>query len=296
MTVRPSTDDAVAWAEEGLGLSLETWQAKVMTSTARRFVLLACRQSGKSSISAARAAWDAASAPGSVTLMLSSTLRQSVLLAEKAARVLERHALLAKSTTQRLELQNGAVVHVLPGDDPDKLRGFTADLVVLDESGYVRRAMAAAIYPALVARQGRLAALSTPGGTSGLLYDLWTSEGVERLRVPASEVTHLDQDFIADLRLRLGPLARAELDAEFLSGSGGLFHEKVLEAMFGSEIPEPVAPEVPPSSEELERLRRRAEFEASLDPKTGRRIRTYDPKTGETFLGPRRITLRALSQ
>src|SRR5262249_31641140 len=59
------------------GLSADPWQSRFLRSPPPRTLALCSRQSGKSTAAAALALWTALCRPGSLTLLLSPTLRQS---------------------------------------------------------------------------------------------------------------------------------------------------------------------------------------------------------------------------
>src|SRR5262245_47026217 len=63
-----------------IGIEPDPWQERVLRSEKRQFLLLASRQSGKSMTSALLALHEAVYTPGSLTLIVSPTERQSKLL------------------------------------------------------------------------------------------------------------------------------------------------------------------------------------------------------------------------
>lgn len=70
--------DPVAFAVEALGLVPDEWQANVLRSPSKRLILLCSRQAGKSTVAAILAIHQAVFVPGSLTLVVSPSLRQSV--------------------------------------------------------------------------------------------------------------------------------------------------------------------------------------------------------------------------
>ena len=79
------------------------------------------------------------------------------------------------------------------------MRGHTADLLMVDELGFARPDLTAAILPMLQTP----VAISSPNGPTGLLYELSRAEGAEVIRVPAGEVSHFDPAVVAEIRGRL---------------------------------------------------------------------------------------------
>jgi len=117
---------AVALMTQAVG-GIDPWQASVLTSSADRQLLLCCRQSGKSSTCACLALHVAMSQPGSLTLLLSPSLRQSQELFKKvqdAYRTLGYPAPLLAESALRYELDNGSRIIALPGTEGN-IRGYS---------------------------------------------------------------------------------------------------------------------------------------------------------------------------
>src|SRR5437879_4045474 len=75
--VKPDEQDAADWAREKLGFAADAAQERVLQSRSRRVILNCTRQWGKSTVSAAKAVHQAWTVPGSLTLVMSPTARQS---------------------------------------------------------------------------------------------------------------------------------------------------------------------------------------------------------------------------
>jgi hypothetical protein len=197
--------DPVAWAQDALRLELDGWQRQIMRSASDRLVVVAARQSGKSVITGAKAAFEAQTRPGLRVVVIAPSFRQAGLLADKIEDALTSSGARPTRKREALSLPNGSRVVILPGDRASTVRGHTADLLVVDELGFARPDLTAAILPMLQASGGRLVAISSPNGPAGLLYELSRAEGVEVISVPAAEVSHFDPAAVAEIRGRLGP-------------------------------------------------------------------------------------------
>src|SRR5438552_5484175 len=109
------------------GMLPEPWQERVLRSRPLRALLCCCRQAGKSSTAAAAAVHEALYQPGSVTLMLAPSQRQSNELLRKArdfVTVLEPRVVLTAESQQSLELANGSRILSLPARE-GTIRGFS---------------------------------------------------------------------------------------------------------------------------------------------------------------------------
>src|SRR5918998_4943847 len=125
---------------EAAGFVPDPWQLELLRSTSRRLLVNVSRQSGKSTATAALALHGALFDPGSLTLLVSASLRQSGELFRKVVKFYEalgRPIAAVEDSAQTLALANGSRVVSLPGN-PDKIRGFSAPrLIVVDESAQV---------------------------------------------------------------------------------------------------------------------------------------------------------------
>jgi hypothetical protein len=181
--------DPVALARS-LGFDPDPWQMDVLRSDAKRRLLLACRQAGKSTTTAALALHRALFSPDSLVLLVSPSQRQSSELFRKVTALLRRvepPPLLVEDNRLSFVLGNGSRVVSLPGSE-QTIRGFSApDLIIEDEAARVDDDLHAAIRPMLSVSDGTLILLSTPFGRRGHFYDAWAEggDGWERYRITA---------------------------------------------------------------------------------------------------------------
>jgi hypothetical protein len=163
------------------GLDPDPWQRDFLRCADRQVLLNCCRQSGKSTATAARALHEALFLPRSLILLLSPTQRQSGELFRK---VRDAYGALGRPipavsdapSEARLELANGSRVIGLPGDEAT-IRGFSRPaLLLIDEAAKVPDALYRAVRPMLAVSRGRLVCLSTPFGQRGFFFREWHSE------------------------------------------------------------------------------------------------------------------------
>ncbi len=133
------------------GIQPDPWQRNVLRSRERQLLLNCCRQAGKSTVISALALHQALMTGESTILLLSPSLRpigelfHKVLLNYQAI----GRPLKATSETQlKLELGNGARILCLPGQD-ETIRGFSPDLLVIDEAARVADDLYKSVRPML---------------------------------------------------------------------------------------------------------------------------------------------------
>jgi len=224
------------------GLELDPWQREAAESGAAQIILLASRQSGKSTVTAVMAAHTAAARPRSLTLILSPSQRQSQ---ELFRTVKATHAALgaaAPAATQdaalSLVLANGSRIVALPGKE-QTIRGFSGvDLLIEDEAARVPDPLYEAIRPMLAVSGGRIVLLSTPWGKRGHFHRVWT-EGVgwHRLEVAAPDCPRISAAWLAAERAAVPDFVfRQEYLVEFVEAEGSYFAYDDIRAALDSAV------------------------------------------------------------
>ncbi len=203
------------------GMTPDPWQRRLLGNPARQVLLNCSRQAGKSRTVAALAVHTAVFRPGSLTLLVSPSLRQSTELFRKVMdgyQALGRPVAARAATQTRLELTTDARVVCLPGRE-DTIRSFGGvDLLVIDEAARVPDDLYRAVRPMLAVSQGRLVCLSTPFGRRGFFYRAWSDADAswQRVQVPWHECPRIAPEFIAEERRALGDAwVRQEYETSF---------------------------------------------------------------------------------
>jgi hypothetical protein len=224
------------------GVLPDPWQADVLRSPARQILLNCCRQSGKSTVTAALAVHTALYHPGSLVILLAPSQRQSLELFRKVTsfyRVAGAVDLEAESA-QRLELPNGSRLVALPGN-PETTRGFSAPaLVIIDEAAFTTDELAYAVRPMLATSGGRFVAMSTPFGRRGWFHDAWSDggDGWQRVKITAHECPRITPDFLESERRALPPHRYAsEYECAFVDTDDAVFPSDLVAASIRANMP-----------------------------------------------------------
>jgi hypothetical protein len=214
--------DPSRFAKEALGVRPDPWQDTVLRSTSRRMLLNCSRQAGKSTVTSILGLHHALSRPGSVSLLVSPSDRQSAELFRKVVGYLERVPNAPRRTedsARSLQLANGSRVLALPSS-ADTIRGFTPSLVIGDEAAFFESdAVYAAVRPMLIVSGGRLVLLSTPNGRRGFFHAAWTDESGEweRFNITADQCPRIRaEDLERERRSLPAWLFRQEYACEFV--------------------------------------------------------------------------------
>jgi hypothetical protein len=217
-----------------VGIEPDPWQVEVLASEHPRKILCCGRQTGKSTVAAILALHKALTQPGSVVLVVAPGERQAKLLFSKAASLYRQAGYPLPAHSERrtgLELSNGSVIEALPAVERT-VRGFSVDLLVVDEAAAVLDLDYHGILPALIATQGEQVLLSTPRGKRGFFHELWHSgDDWQRVMVRSDEVSRIRaQDLDVFRHTMPEQFFRQEFYCEWLETDGSLFSYDDIEA------------------------------------------------------------------
>jgi hypothetical protein len=210
-----------------VGIIPDEWQVEVLASEHPRKILCCGRQTGKSTVAAILAIHKALTCPGSTVLVVAPGERQAKLLFSKAKRLYEQagHPLPAHSERRTgLELSNGSIIEALPAVERTT-RGYSVDLLVVDEAAGVPDQDYHGILPALIATQGEQVLLSTPRGKRGFFWELWhADDDWQRVMVKSDEVARIRPEDLEVFRATMPEqFFQQEFYCEWLDTEGALF-------------------------------------------------------------------------
>jgi Terminase large subunit, T4likevirus-type, N-terminal len=210
-----------------VGIDPDEWQVEVLASDHPRKILCCGRQTGKSTVAAILAIHKALTEPGSTTMIVAPGERQAKLLFSKALRLYKQAGYPLPAHSERrtgLELSNGSVIEALPAVERTT-RGYSVDLLVVDEAAAVPDMDYHGILPALIATQGEQVLLSTPRGRRGFFWELWHSDDDwQRMMVRSDEVERIRTEDLEVFRASMPEqFFQQEFFCEWLDTEGSLF-------------------------------------------------------------------------
>jgi hypothetical protein len=219
-------DDPVEFARS-VDLAPDPWQVEVLASKHPRKILCCGRQTGKSTVAAILAIHKALTRPGSTVLVVAPGERQAKLLFSKALSLYRQAGYPLPAHSERrtgLEISNGSVIEALPAVERTT-RGYSVDLLVVDEAAAVPDMDYHGILPALIATQGEQVLLSTPRGKRGFFHELWHSgDDWQRVMVRSDEVGRIREEDLEVFRHTMPEqFFRQEFYCEWLDIEGSLF-------------------------------------------------------------------------
>lgn len=216
------------------------WQEDYLKET-RDSVILKGRQVGASTAGSVVAIRRARYYPGSLVAIVSPSLKQSTEVKERAKGgliALGEH--LVRDSSSTIELRNRSRIMSLPGS-PKSVRGWSADLLILDEAAFIEDETFVAARATVAATGGRTIVQSTPMGPFGAFYELWQDPDPRwaKFRVRSDEVPTITPAFLASEKATMTPEKYTqEYEADFVNPGLGLIDPDRLRELTGEE-PDP---------------------------------------------------------
>lgn len=222
-----------------VGWPLADWQTRAMRLEARTTCVVAPRQTGKSRSVAVLAAHRAFTTPNVFVLIVSASDESAIRLLGVVRDLVTGSPLLAGSVVDEqsrvVRLSNGSVIRSVSASERS-VRGWTADLLILDECQSIPEAIFDAAQPTTAAREhARTVLCGTAGVPIGRFYDAvasgldHSSPYVRSFVWKLKDAKWISKDAIEAARLLLPPMQfAAEYEGKWASSADAMFPLELL--------------------------------------------------------------------
>jgi len=173
--------DEVEFAKRILSFTPYPYQTQFLHDGSRKIVDCCGRQVGKTTLAAIKALHYALAKDETLVLIISPGLRQSKLVFDKILEFIETNSApsiqLTQKTSTRVRFANQSEIVALPcGRNGSTLRGFTADMIILDECNYIPKIVIDSVIRSttITRPNSRLIMLSTPWTKDHPFHDALT--------------------------------------------------------------------------------------------------------------------------
>lgn len=215
------------------------YQEEFMDHPSKRRAFVSGRRVGKSRTASWLALWYAATHADAEVLITAKAQRQSTELFNQVKKDIRKSKLdddawgVTRSTRTEINFDNGSRIKCLPvGNDGSNIRGFGTDLLIADESAFIKdEIFKEVLAPMLAVDDGIFVLLSTPLGKKGYLYEQFKEASGDGLaddpekaewyakQVPTAANPLIKSEFIKDQKRQL---SSSQFKKEYL----GQFDEK----------------------------------------------------------------------
>lgn len=207
-----------------LGKQPASFQLPILQGTESKFQILCPRQSGKTFAVAIRALHLAQTRANSTVIVIAPTKEQSASLVREIRMAdddLGNRVKRSSATKYQIEFTNRSLIIVLP-DEERYVRGYHADLLVLDEAALITRTTYHAARPFVLRTKGQIIALTTPRGKTGWFYDTWMQQEYwTRVHATWRDVPMFTEEMMQGELVALGKsMFDQEFECSFEGGEG----------------------------------------------------------------------------
>jgi len=231
--VRKAKWNAAYFAQIFLSLTPFPYQVDFLRDDGKEIAAACGRQVGKTTLAAIKGLHFAFFHPDVTVLIISSTLRQSMILFAKIRSMTESNPILRMKVKNwnrtTIEFDHGSRIVALPcGPTGYSLRGHTADMIILDEANFVPEEIVdGVVRPMLIAKpNSRLIMVSTPWTRNHPFYRAISEKGrgFHVYRWPTSLSPLVSAEKLEADRNALDVLTfRREYEAQFVEENNSYF-------------------------------------------------------------------------
>jgi len=222
-------DDPVAFGEYFCDLNFFDYQERILLDPNPRISIRTGRQVGKTTVLAVKALHKAFTNPEQQILIIAKSWRQSAIMFSRIRNLIHRNSWIEsqikKETATMIYFLNGSEIYCLPaGYSGDTIRGYSPDLIIVDEAAFVPDEVFLAIEPSIAVTQGEIVYSSTPFGKRGVFYQCFISSGWSCHHVKSSECPIIPKDFLQrESESKTKNEYLQEYEGEFLSDADNYF-------------------------------------------------------------------------
>lgn len=222
-------DEPSHFVEHYIGVDPFDYQTEFMDDDSNRKAFVSGRRVGKSRTASWLALHAATTNYNYQVLITAPTQRQSTELFNQVKKEIRLSGIpeegwgIERSTRTEINFTSGSRIKVVPlGTDGSNVRGFGADMLIVDEAAYVQENIFKEVLnPMLAFGDGEMILLSTPLGKKGYLWQQWEKitgnkknpEGWVGKQVPTSANPGIDKEFIKQQK---EDLSRSQFKREYL--------------------------------------------------------------------------------
>jgi len=199
------------------------------------------RQTGKTTVNAIKAIHFAYCNPKTLVLIVSPSLRQSMIMFDRILDLIYSNPWLPKSVVRKtrtlIHLDNGSRVVALPCS-ANLLRGYTASLIIADECSFMpEEVITQVMFPMLSTTNGKAIFLSTPWGRNHFFYRAFIDPNYSVHHVRSGECPLITKEFLEEQRRNMtAETYKIEYEAEFTEAATSFFPQDLIRSCVDSEM------------------------------------------------------------
>jgi phage terminase large subunit-like protein len=226
-------NNPVLFAELFLDFTPFSYQEKLLNDPSQRIIACMGRQTGKTTTIAAKAIHYAYTNEKTTTLIITPSMRQSMIMFDKILNLTHTNELLRTSVTRKtrtiIQLSTASQIIALPCSE-HLLRGYTANLAICDEASFIPETIITEIlFPMLSTTKGTAILLSTPWDKKHFFYKAFLNPAYSTHKVQSQENPLIPQAFLQEMQQNMTAEAyKREYLAEFTEAAASYFQQELI--------------------------------------------------------------------
>lgn len=226
--------DPAVFCERLLHIKPFIYQESFLRDSSKRIVMCAGRRIGKSIMTGAKALHFVLTHDKVTVLIVSATLRQSMIMFDTILDYISENELIQNSVVRQtrtlVRFDNRSWIKALPCGKGKGLRGDTAHLLIMDEAAYMpEEVISEVLLPMLATTDGTAIMLSTPWSKEHIFYKAFTSERWSKYHYPTSINPIVKPEFLVEQRELVGEQRfLQEYEAQFTDDDQSYFPSALL--------------------------------------------------------------------
>src|SRR3989304_811717 len=210
-----------------------TYQEKLLNDPAKRIIACMGRQTGKTTTIATKAIHYAYAHKNTTTLIISPSLRQSMIMFDKILSLTHQNQIIRKSITRKtrtiIQLTTGSQIIALPCSE-HLLRGYTANIAICDEASFIpENIITEILYPMLSTTNGTAILLSAPWNKNHFFYKAFLNPNYSTHKIRSSENPLIPTAFLQEMQQNMTTEAyKREYLAEFTEAASSYFPQELI--------------------------------------------------------------------
>ncbi|HSV48766.1 MAG TPA: phage terminase large subunit [Candidatus Acidoferrales bacterium] len=210
-----------------------TYQEELLNDPAQRIIACMGRQTGKTTTIATKALHFAFTNPNTTTLIVSPSMRQSMIMFDKILNLTYANPLLKKSVVRKtrtiIQFTNSSNIIALPCSE-HMLRGYTANLAICDEASFIPESLITEIiYPMISTTKGTTILLSTPWDKNHFFYKAFLNPAYSTHKIQSTQNPLIPPEFLAEMQQTMTQDAyKREYEAEFTEAATSYFQQELI--------------------------------------------------------------------
>jgi phage FluMu gp28-like protein len=220
------------FAETILNFKPFNYQQQMLNDKSKRIIACMGRQTGKTTTIATKAIHYAYTHPNTTTLIISPSLRQSMIMFDKI-QTYTTNPILKKSITRKtrtiIQLTNKSQIIALPCSE-HLLRGYTANLIICDEAAFMpENTITEIIFPMLTTTKGTAIFLSTPWGKDHFFHKAFANPNYTTYTIKTQQNPLVTTDFLKEMQQNMTQEAyKREYEAQFTETTNTYFPQDLI--------------------------------------------------------------------